>query len=399
MTSNEKYTELLEGLDIIKGNVDSNLIHAAMDLRKNLENFINQIIKDFGIALDTTKFVSVTLDVKIKSIQTKVLSRREVSTLYRVKNIGNQAAHGNVESNKLTKENVLGAISDYSKILEDFSINAEKKVKDYKNKNLEKVPFEKAINLISECLNLYYDDQLDNTENQIKFKQLLYSSLEEFLFELCQKYNVKVSDPEVYSMIRLLKQQGHLPSCASKELCYKLRICHYFNNLSLDDCPDESYDLFEKIRIECQGSFSGEKTFNWEQILDAIVLYNTIYDRAQSFYKDKISLIPCISEAIERENILIKKEEEERIKYYEELDRQEAEQKKWEEDHKYEIAKEKAKKEKELKKRYRNANVDNAWRFMTSKFMVFIYTIIAVFFIGFATYWILYFFLMLIAAL
>lgn len=386
MEKKEKYIKLVNDVNTISKNTESDLIHSAIDLRKNIEEFTDYVIDDFGISIDTSKFHSVTLDVKIKAIQSELLSKKEVNTLYRIKKIGNQAAHGNTETaSKLNEENIKAAIRDYSELLNNFIKNVDNKIKEYNDKNIEKIPFEKATNLIERCLNLYFDNQLDNVEHQIEFKQLLYSSLEEYLFELCQKYKVKVSDPSIYAMNRLLKQQGYLPVNVPLDIYHKIRLYKYIDNINVrDDYPTTCYEIFEKIRLDNQGAFSGELTFDWLQVLDAVVLYNIIYNTTQNFTEKEMNLIPCISKAIKKEDC-IKKEEEKKLEW----EFSEEGMKK----HDEEVAKILAEMHAGEKERHR-AETFSKIRKGLGNSMVFVIEIVA---IGFGIYFILYFFLMLIA--
>ena len=70
MFDSTKYDKLLLNLGVIKKQVSGgDIIHSAVDLRKNLDNFTSLLCNDFDIGLDTNQYSSVTLDKKIKALQ------------------------------------------------------------------------------------------------------------------------------------------------------------------------------------------------------------------------------------------------------------------------------------------------------------------------------------------
>lgn len=295
MFDSTKYDKLLLNLGVIKKQVSGgDIIHSAVDLRKNLDNFTSLLCNDFDIGLDTNQYSSVTLDKKIKALQNELLTKNEANTFFSIKRIGNPAAH-ELETTSGSIEEISNLLQKYEKIIIDYKTNYEEKHRNFlAKKENNNSCFANALSDIEKCINMIYYDQLSTDEDYIEFKKQLYTALEEFDYEQCQKYRIKLKDTSIFEMNSALKKYGYLDDendNLSWDTSGKNAVINFWKDSFYDVEKDyvvynrqwSEYELRESIRKSCESAFSGDKTFHDNYLTYAVALYGQIYDQACKF--------------------------------------------------------------------------------------------------------------------
>lgn len=279
MVEKEKYNEILADIDTAIKTVSESTESEVSDAQKIalgracLESLESLLIKDFNIRLTGNE----DLFKKTQILSKTVLSWEETDTFHDLRRLGNAGAHENVKK-EITKEQYIKTAINLKNYVIDFRDNHDERVK--KIKPYDKNHYEKALRLISKCLNQMWYGSLKQNSDKIAFKQNLFKSLIYFENDFCSIYGIAIHSYFEETPVYLQSMEKAIIS--SNQISESATVRCTFNGTENVNKDINILETLKKIRTLTVGALQNEANFTYEHTLNAEYLYAII-----AYYKKK----------------------------------------------------------------------------------------------------------------